>query len=231
MNSTTLILIYLGIALVGSRLPYIRVYLAHCHNLVSQIITVCLEGGRNNKILLHQDGSAETTGNTTSPFKKALISYAGYTGASAAALGLFYLVSKGSYHWVIYMFLGITVLALFLCIRNFFGVVWGLSLAVLLALPVYFRYFGSALPVPINYEIILAHISIFLASVLFIQSIICAIQVCKQVFMSKNNPNRKSALVQTKLVPAIVLGLTLVGQTVYVGFYFVQNFINLPFGF
>ncbi|MEH7481630.1 M50 family metallopeptidase [Neobacillus drentensis] len=224
---TTLILIYLGVALVGSGLPIIRVYLAHFHNLVHLVISACVEGG---KIHLHRDGSGQTTGNHTSPFKKALISYAGYTGASVAAIGLFYLVSKGHYHLVIYLYLGLTVLALLLWIRNAFGVIWGLSIAVLLALPVYFRY-ETVLPVNVNFEMVLVHMSIFLASILFVQSIIGAVQVCKQAFMSRSNPKRKAALVQTKLVPAVVLGLTLAGQTACVGYVLVQNFISFPFRF
>jgi hypothetical protein len=231
LSTTMLILIYLGAALAGSRLPFIRVFLAHFHNLVSLVISVCLEGGRKNKIHLHQDGTAETTGSMTTPLKKAIISYVGYTGALAAAIGLFYLISRGNNHLVIYLFLGLTVLALLLWIRNLFGIIWGLALAVLLAVPVYFRYFGMALPVSINYEMVLVHLSIFLASALFMQSIICAIQVCKQCFMARSNPARKAALVQTKFVPAIVLGLTLVGQTAYAGYFFVQRFISLPFGF
>jgi hypothetical protein len=215
MNIATLILIYLCIAFAGSRLPYIRVCLAHCHNLVCTVISVCLEGGRNNKILLHRDGTGQTTGRLISPFKKALISYAGYTGASVASIGLFYLVSRGHYHLVIYLFLGLSVLALLLWIRNLVGVLWGISLTALLALPIYFQY-GA----------FLVHISIFLASVLFTQSIICAIQVCKQSFMSRNNPGRKAALVQTKFIPAVILGLILCGQTAYVGYFFVRNFIG-----
>jgi hypothetical protein len=220
LNTATLILIYLGLGVVGSRLPYIRVYLAHLHNLVILVISVCLEGGRSNKILLQPDGTGQTTGTSTLPFKKALISYAGYTGASVAAIGLFYLVSRGHNHLAIYLFLGLSVLALLLWIRNIFGVIWGISLAVLLALPVYFQF-----------EMVLVHLSIFLASALFIQSIISAIQVCKQSFMSKGNPRRKSALVQTKYAPAVVLGLALAGQTAYVGYFFVRNFISFPFSF
>jgi hypothetical protein len=218
LDTATLILIYLVVGLVGSRLPLIRVYLAHCHNLVSTFISVCLEGGRNNKILLHTDGTGQTTGVLTSPFKKALISYAGYTGASVASIGLFYLLSRGHFHLVIYMFLGLCVLSLLIWIRNLFGVIWGLSLTVLLALPVYLQY-----------EMVLVHISIFLASVLFIQSIICAVQVSKQSFMSRSNPDRKAALVQTKFIPVVILGLALFGQTLYAGYFFVKNFIILPF--
>jgi hypothetical protein len=225
LKTSTLILIYLGVALVGSWIPFIRVYLAHFHNLVNLVISACLEG---SKVHLYRDGSGQTTGSDTSPFKKALISYAGYTGASVAAIGLFYLVSRSHFHLVIYLYLGLSVLALLLWMRNAFGVLWGLSVTILLALPIYFRY-ETVLPVNINFEMVLVHISIFLASVLFVQSLIGAVQVCKQSFMSRSNPKRKVALVQTKLVTAVVLGIILFGQTVLASYFFVQNFISLSF--
>ncbi|MEH7094950.1 M50 family metallopeptidase [Neobacillus vireti] len=227
MDTTTLILIYLAAALVGSMLPFIRVYLAHFHNLVNLTISVCLEGG---KIRLFRDGSGQTTGSDLSLFKKALISYAGYTGASLVAIGLFYLVTRGNYHLVIYLYLGLSVVALLLWVRNAFGVVWGLSVMALLALPVYFSYV-SVLPVYVNVEMLLVHLSIFLASVLFMQSMISAFKVCRQSFMSRSNPKRKAALVQTKFVPAVILGLILFAQTVFAGYFFTLNFISLPFHF
>jgi hypothetical protein len=73
---------------------------------------------------------------------------------------------------------------------------------------------------------VMVHISIFLASALFTQSIISAIQVCKQAFMSRSNPGRKAAMVQTKFIPAAILGLALVGQTAYAGYFFIRNFIS-----
>jgi hypothetical protein len=228
LDTKTLILSYLGVALVGSVIPFLKVFFAHFQNLVNLSISVCLEGG---KIHLYRDGSGQTTGNHTSPFKKALISYAGYTGALVAAIGMFYLVSRGYYDLVIYLLLGLSVLALLLWIRNAFGVIWGISVSVLLAMPVYFRYQPVVFPVNVNFDMVLVHMSIFLASVLFVQSIIGAVQVCKQSFMKRSNPKRNLALVQTKLVPAVVLGLALTGQTAYVGYFFVQNFISFPFSF
>ena len=207
--------------------PFLRSYFAHFHNLVNLVISACLEGG---KIHLYQDGSGQTTGSAVSPFKRALISYAGYTGASVAAIGLLYLVLKGHYQLVVYLYLGLSVVALLLWIRNAFGVIWGLSTAVLLALPVFFRYDNVlVLPVNVNLETVLVHIGIFLASVLFVQSMIGAVQVCRQAFMSRSNPKRKAALVQTKFIPAVVLGIILFGQTVLAGYFFALNFISLPF--
>ncbi|ULT56601.1 M50 family metallopeptidase [Neobacillus drentensis] len=227
MDTPTLILIYLGAALLGSMLPFLRTYFAHFHNLVNLVISACLEGG---KIHLYRDGSGQTTGSAASPFKRALISYAGYTGASLVAIGLFYLVTRGDYHFVIYLYLGLSVVALLLWVRNAFGVVWGLSVTTLLTLPVYFRYV-TVLPAYVNVEMILVHLSIFLASVLFMQSMISAFKVCRQAFMSRSNPKRKAALVQTKFVPAVILGLILFSQTLFAGYFFTLNFISLPFHF
>jgi hypothetical protein len=227
LDTTTWILIYLGGALAGSVSPIFRVYFSHFHNLINLVISAYLEGG---KVHLYRDGSGQTTGGHATTFKKALISYVGYTVTSVAAIALFYLVSRGHNDLVVYLYLGFCILALSLWIRNAFGVIWGLSVAVLLALPVYFRYQTVlVLPVKVNFEMILVHMSIFLASVLFVQSMIGAILVCKQSFMKRSNPKRKAALVQTKLIPAVVLGIILFGQTVFAGYFFAINFISLPF--
>ncbi|MEH7107820.1 M50 family metallopeptidase [Bacillus sp. JJ1764] len=238
MSTNKLILLYLGITLVGSLLPVVRVFLSHFHNLISLGISVCLEGGRKNKIQLHRDGTGQTTGAAISSLKKAITIYAGYTGTMVGAIGLFYLVERGSYEWVIALVLGFTILALLLWIRNLVGVIWALTVIVLLVVPLYFRFqiflpvnfrYELALPFSISYDMILVQISILLASVLFIQSIITTFKVCRQSFMAKSNPGRKAAIVQTRYIPAVVLGLVLLGQNVFVGYLFVENFLGLPF--
>ncbi|MED4225330.1 M50 family metallopeptidase [Neobacillus cucumis] len=225
MNTTAWIFIYLGVALVGGLLPFLRVFFAHFHNLVNLMVSACLEGG---KIHLYPDGSGQTTGSQASAFKKALISYAGYSVASLVGIGLLYLVTRGNYQYVIYLYLGLAVLALLLWIRNAFGVIWGLSVVGLLAAPIYFHY-NNVLPMNVNVETVFVHMSIFLASVLFVQSLLGAFQVCRQSFMSRSNPKRKAAMVQTKYIPAAVLGIILFGQTVLAGYFFALNFISLPF--
>ncbi|HEY2421722.1 MAG TPA: M50 family metallopeptidase [Neobacillus sp.] len=215
MTNTMLILMYVAIALVCSRIPYLRVYFSLCNTLLQQVVCVCLEGGITNKIKLHKDGSSETTNNVNSPFKKALIAYAGYTGTLIAAIGLFYFVSKGNYHIIIYLVSGLVGISLLLWIRSLFGLIWGLSFLCVLAVPIYFKY-----------EAIVVHISIFLASVMFIQSLMNALQVCKQSFLSRENPARKAAIVQTKFFPAMILGFVLLGQSLYAGYFIFKNFLS-----
>ena len=122
MNVTMLILMYLTIALVGSIVPFLRVYLALCNTLVQEVVhalgSLLLKGGLFSKIKLHKDGSGETANQIHAPLKKALIAYAGYTGTSLAAIGLFYLVSKGYFDLIVYMFIGLIGLSLLLWIRK-----------------------------------------------------------------------------------------------------------------
>ena len=210
MDSTILILMYVVIALAGTRIPYVRVFLSLCNTLVYEVIYVCLEGGVTNKIKLHKDGLGTTTNTGTSPFKKALIGYAGYTGTSIAAIGLFFLVSKGSYHLVIYIFIGLLVSSLLLWIRNLFGFIWGITFVSLLVLPLYFRY-----------ELVITHTSIFLASILFTQSILNALRVCKQSFLAREN----TTFAKIKMLPSFILGLILFAQSLYGGYFIFKNFL------
>lgn len=205
----------MAIALVVTRLPYLRVYLSLCYALVYEVICVCLEGGRTNKIKLHKNGSGQTTNNVNSPFRKALIAYAGYTGTSMAAIGLFYLVSNGSYHLIMYLFIGLLVCSLLLWIRNFFGIVWGLTFVSLLTFPIYFQF-----------NLVIMHISIFLAAVLFTQSMVKALQVCRESLMSRENPTKNSALAKIKMVPAFILGVVLFAQSLYAGYFIFNNFLS-----
>ena len=170
MSLTWLIVLYLGVALAASRIPFVRVYLALCHTLMEEVIRVlgscCFKGGRYSKINLYRNGSGQTIHQVDSKFKKAVIEYAGYTGTSLAAIGLFFLVSRGYNHLIIYLFIGLAALSLLLWIRTLFGAAWGLSFVFLLGVPV---FSGT--------ELVMLHLSILLSAVILTQSILKAFQV------------------------------------------------------
>lgn len=216
MNTTILIFIYVAAAFVVSRIPFLRVYLSLCYTLLYEVICVlCLKGGLGQKIKLHKDGSGQITNQVHSPFKTALIAYAGYTGTSLTAIGLFYLVSRGSYQFIIYLFIGLLVLSLLLWIRHLFGLFWALSWVSLLTVPIYF-----------SYGLVIMHISIFLASIILTQSILHAFHLCRQSFMRRKNPARTAALVQGALIPAVIWGIVLLGQSLYAGYFIFKNFLS-----
>jgi hypothetical protein len=173
-----------------------------------------LEGGFS-KIQLHKDGSAgHGSIAVTSRFKNTIITYAGYTGASLAAIGLFYLVSKQNYHMILYLFIGVLVVTVVFWIRNFFGIVWALTFAGALAVPLYFRF-----------DLVVMHLSIFLASFILVQSILNGLQLCKQSLLERKNPTKSGLMARVRIIPALMFGGILLGQSVYTGYFIVKNIL------
>lgn len=130
-------------------------------------------------------------------------------------MGLYYLVVKGSYRLIVYAFIGVLLLSLLLWIRNLFGAIWVLSLSCLLAVPVYF-----------NYNIAFVHISIFLASVVFTQSVLHAAKVCTQSIQDSKDFPKKAVLTRAKMLSGFLIGLILLGQSLYGGLYIFKNFLS-----
>ncbi|KKI93501.1 hypothetical protein WQ54_04550 [Bacillus sp. SA1-12] len=212
-NYTFPIYVYLLTALIVSQIPYVRVYFSLCNTLLHEVIRVILTGGVFNKMTLHNKQNL----NSEHPrFTHTLINYAGYTGESLAAIGLFYLVSKQNYEYIIYLFIGVIGIAMLFWIRNVWGILWALSFSSLLALPIYFRY-----------DILLMHISILLASFILIQSIMNGIQVCMEILLKRRNPALSGFFARIKIIPAMILGVILLGQSVYTGYFIVKNIISL----
>lgn len=216
MSTTSLMLIYFAAALAISRLPMIRVYFSLCNTLIEKIICVLVvavtKEGKSNKIKLYNNGSGETTSMFHSKIQKVMIVYIGYTGTLLLAMGLFYLLSLNQFHFVLYFFIGLLVISVLLWIRNLFGVIWAVSFAALLALPLYFRN-----------ELAIMHISIFLSSLILVQAIINAFQVIRQSFKTGEKPG---ALAKIARIPAIICGVALLGQSLCAVYFIFNNVLN-----
>lgn len=209
------ILIYLMLAFVITRIPYVRAYFSLCNILLYEVIRVILEGSLGNKIFLSPDGPSRTNvGN--SRLKNAFITYAGHTGVSLASIGLFYLVAKESYHLIFYLFIGLVMTAAFLWIRNILGLIWAITFSLSLTS---FIYFGHSMAI--------MHISIFLSSLIFVQSVLNGIRLCKNHLMEGKNPLRAGLFAKVKLLPVFMLGVLLLGQSVYAGYFIVKNILSL----
>lgn len=216
MNHTLPIFVYLFIALIVSQIPYVRVYFSLCNTLLYEIIRVIIGGGYSKKIKLHSERSRRITNIENSGFKHTFLSYAAYTGESLAAIGLFYFVAHQNYLYILYIFMGLMAVAVLLWIRNFFGILWAVSFIVLLALPIYFRY-----------DIAIIHIGFFLASFFLIQSIFNGIQVCRQGLLERKNPARSGLLARVRVIPAMMFGVVLLGQSLYAGYFIVIKFLSI----
>lgn len=91
------------------------------HELSHGLMAI-VTGGKVHKITLHRDTSGlAITRTKRSRTIRALVAYAGYTGSSAAAVGLFYLLQQGDYQTILLIFLGITAVSSLFWVRNLYG--------------------------------------------------------------------------------------------------------------
>jgi hypothetical protein len=218
INISLPLISFLAFALLISRIPFLRVYFSLIFTLILEVIRVCLEGG-GSAIKLQKDGNSQKTGYETSKFKQALIVYAGYTATSLASIGLFYLVSVQNYQFILYLFITLLVVSLVFWIRNFFGFIWALSFTVFLALPIYFQS-----------GIAVMHLAKFLAAVILIQSVLNAIQLCRQSWINRKSPERTGIRARLNWVPSLVVGVILLCQTAYASYFIVINFTSVNLG-
>jgi len=212
MNDKWSILIYLLMALIVTQVPYVRVYSSLCNTLIRDIIRVILEGRKTKKKNLPINHLIQKK---NFHFKNTLIMYAGYTGESLAAIGLFYLVSNQNFHLILYLLIVLIVVGVVLSIRNLWLFLWALSFIVLLSFPLYFKL-----------TMAIMHMSIFLASLLLIQSIINGIRVCRQSLLKQKDPARSGIFSKLKLIPTILLGIILLGQSLYTGYFIAKNILS-----
>ena len=214
MNTIFPLFVYLLTALIVANIPVLRSYFSNCNKLCHEVIRLIVEGRRAKKIKMSQKSSDN---NEQSHIKHALITYGGHTCESLVAIGLFYLVSVQNYHVILYLFIGVLVVASLLWIRDFIGMIWALSFVALLALPIYFK---------IDFAIM--HISIFLASFLLIQSIINGLKFSRQTIVKKNAGG--GIFSRVKVLPSMMGGFILLAQSLYAGYFIALNFFGINFG-
>lgn len=219
MENTTLIYTYLAIALVMSQIPILGVYIALCNTLLHEvyhvIMAACFSGKTAHKISLKNDASGLAVTSVNSRFGKVLTCYAGYTGSSLTAIGMFYLVNKGYFTLIIYFFITLTAISVLLWVRNVYGLFWGITFVSFLAFIVYKKY-----------EMVIIHTSIFLSSVVLLESIWTAFTVFKLSFLQRKNAGDATCLAQLTFIPAAVWGTVFFSQSLYAGYFVIINFLR-----
>ncbi len=205
------VFVYLFIALIVITIPFLRGYFSLSNTLFREGIKAILEGrmASNNVTRV-----TEEVGNTR--LKHTLITYLGYTAESLAAIGLFYLVANQNYHLILYLLIGLLIVAVLLWVRRFWGILWALSFIALMALPIYLKY-----------ESVMMHLSIFLAAFFLIQSMLNGLQVLRQSLLKHRNPSEPGSFRSLKLIPAMMFGLILLGQSLLSGYFILSNILRL----
>lgn len=234
MEKTNLIYVYLIIAFVLSNIPLLHslikgnarvsrvihaigMNVALANTMVhesSHGLMAFLTGGRIRGITLSADtsGLAETTSN--SRIARILVSYAGYTGSSLVAVGLFYLLSLGEYAWIIYFFVVLSAINWLFWVRNMYGLLW---LTSFIGIMIFFLYK--------DFDILLMHISIFLSCMVLVQSIISAFVILKLSITNRKDAGDTTNLAKFTYIPALFWGLLFFVQSIIAAYFITRQYI------
>lgn len=183
---------------------------------VSHAVAAILTFGRVHSISLYSTNEGVAVTSSSNWLSRIIVSYAGYTGASGAAVGLYYLLYKGQYEWIIYIFMGITILSTIFWVRNFYGFLWSIAFVS-----------GMGYIVWNQMGILLLHTSIFLSSIVLIQSIWTSFVILKLSFTQRKEAGDATNLAKSTFIPAMVWGTLFAVQASVAGYYVVTQFITM----
>lgn len=233
LENVYLIYVYLFIAFVLSNIPLINSFIKgnarvskviHTIGMVVAIantmiheschaLMAILTGGQIRGVSLSVDtsGLAETT--SKSRIARILVSYAGYTGSSLVAVGLFYLLYLGKYEWIIYFFVLLSAINWLFWVRNLFGFLW---LTAFIGMMVFLLYK--------HYEVLFIHISILLSCMVLVQSIISAFVILKLSVTDRRNAGDATNLAKFTFIPTVFWGVLFFAQSVVVAIYIANEY-------
>jgi hypothetical protein len=219
MDHINLIYTYLVISLFVTHIPVVGAYVALANTLVHELGHALLAkafGGRVHSISLHHDTSGLATTSTVNFWLvKVLVSYAGYTVSSLTSIGLFYMLSKAYYTYIIYIFILVGIVSVLLWVRNFIGFIWGVSFISILGFLVYK-----------DLSVVLVHMSIFLSCVLLVQSVSTAFVILRLSLSQPHDAGDATSLARaTYIIPAFVWGFIFFAQSLLAGYYIFDTYI------
>lgn len=180
-----------------------------CHALAA-----VLTFGKVHSISLHSNNEGVAVTSSSNFISRIIVSYAGYTGSSLAAVGLYYLLFNGRYDWVIFGFIGVTLFSALFWVRNFYGFLWSMTFVA-----------GMGYLVWEQYTTVLLHTSIFLSSIVLVQSIWTALIILKLSIKQRKEAGDTTNLAKSTFIPAAVWGLLFATQSIYAGYYVYTNFL------
>jgi hypothetical protein len=218
MNHITLIYIYLVIALLITNIPFIGKYSAIANTIIheaSHCILALLFSGKVHSMSLFSDTSGEARVSTRNWMSRILISYAGYTGSSLAAIGLYFALSKGKYEIILISFIVLLIVCLLFWIRNIYGFIWTISFVCLIGFIVYE-----------NIGTLILQVSFLLSAIVLAQSVSSAFVVLKLSLRDSKNAGDATNLANSTFIPAQLWGLLFFVQSLYAAYYIFVHFIT-----
>ncbi|SDO40030.1 Peptidase M50B-like [Paenibacillus sp. yr247] len=218
MNHVTLIYIYLVIALLITNIPIVGKYMAVANTIIheaSHCLSALLFSGKVHSMSLFSDTSGEARVSTRNWMSRILISYAGYSGSSLAAIGLYFALSKARYELILISFIVLLLVCLLFWIRNIYGLIWVISFICIIGFIVY-KDFG----------ILILHASFLLSAIVLAQSVSSSFIVLKLSIRDSKNAGDATNLANATYIPAQIWGWLFFVQSLYAAYYIFVHFVT-----
>lgn len=120
-------LVYVLVALVLTRVPFIGKYFRIMNTLVHEmghVLASLMTSGRAYQVHLFSDTSGVAYTGTSSRLSRVITSLAGYPFASMVAFAYIYMIHLGKMEWVLYSLVALLIVSLVFFVRNWFGFAW-----------------------------------------------------------------------------------------------------------
>ncbi|MEG1763484.1 MAG: M50 family metallopeptidase [Bacteroidales bacterium] len=211
----------LFLSIFVSRLPMVGKYFRLINTLIHEFghaLFALLSAGKVRTIELFSNTAGTTTTQSTSGFSRWITSMAGYPFSILAAYSSLYLISLNKESYLLFGILGITLFCLLFFIRNLYGIFWGLTFGLLLALVLYYGSF-----------ILTYGCAVFIAFIFLSEALISSFQLliisCKTPKAAGDAKN----LAELTAIPAPVWALLFVGFALWVLYKSIFSFFPNPF--
>lgn len=217
MEYIHLILFYLTISFLIMQYKQIEPYFSSVNTFIHEFfhaLVAILLGEKARKIYIFEDVSGKAFTTNGNRFKQILVSYAGYTGSSGFALFCFYCLSIEQYAYIFYFFFFSIFISWVFLIRNLYGFLWSFSIVLLLSCILFF-----------NWSFLILHVSIFIASIVLLQSVITSYTILKLSFKQPKGAGDTTNLYEQTFISPRIWGIVFFSQSIFVFFYIFYHFI------
>jgi hypothetical protein len=179
-------------------------------------IMALVTNGKIERIDLFADTSGQALTISNNSFFSFLVVLAGYPFASIATWGLFILLSRQQFYFIIYFSLGLMLLNLILWVRNSYGILWLISCIGGLGALIYFE--NNQLTEYVALVICVAAISeaVYSAWIVFYLS-----------FKMPKSSGDAYLLSQITYIPAFIWGILFLAQALYFAWLSILHFWNV----
>lgn len=174
-----------------------------------------ITNGKIERIDLFSDTSGQALTQSKNSFISFLVVFSGYPIASIATWGLFILLSRYQYNFILYLSVGLMLLNLIFWVRNWYGIIWLLITIAGLGIVIYY-----------DHLVVKFLVSLLLCTIAFSEAIYSAWIVFYLSIKMPKSSGDAYLLSRITLLPPFTWGLIFFVQSLYFSVLSIIKFYN-----